>query len=116
MAIKQIKFNWPGSIPEHQFDHQFIQGMLDRVAVGFHNYGDNRRTTKRPDCIKSMKMRIKKYKQTKNTEYLMDAANFLMMEFMVPSVRNAFFESTTKQASPGAAMMDGRIVKGKEEM
>lgn len=103
----QLKLKWPDSVPSDQIDLPFIQGMLDRMAFGYHNYGHMRRKLDRPDNIKNIQIRLKEYKKTGNTEFLMDAANFAMMEFAVPSHPDAFFKPTGSDASPGA------IVAGK---
>jgi hypothetical protein len=108
----KIEFNWPDSVPQDQIDVLFIQGMLDRMAMGFHNYGHMRRQHNRPDNIKNIDIRVKKYQESKNTEYLMDAANYCMMEFCVP-IEGAFFKTTEKHESPGS-VVDGRLVQGKE--
>ena len=110
----KITFDWPDSVPQDQIDEPFIQGMLDRMAVGFHNYGHMRREHNRPDNIKNIDIRVKKYQETKNTEYLVDAANYCMMEFVFPSIPDAFFKTTDKTESPGS-VVDSRLVRGKEE-
>jgi hypothetical protein len=110
----KIEFDWPDTVPKDQINIEFIQGMLDRMAVGFYNYGHMRRQHNRPDNLRCKELRIDKYKETKNTEYLMDDANYSMMEFTVPSLEGAFFKTTEKHESPGA-VVDGRLVKGKED-
>ncbi len=80
----------------------FMQGMADRMAVSFHKYGPI--ADAYPDkvnAIDSLIARLAKYRATKNKEYLMDAANFAMIEFMRPSVRGAFFKATDHEGSPG---------------
>jgi hypothetical protein len=115
MAIKKITFNWPESVPLDQINHQFIQGMLDRMAQGFHVYGHALREDHKPDSIACLKLRIKKYRETHNTEFLIDAANYAMMEFMKPKDSKAFFLPTTKRESPGAILQNKKRVKGKED-
>jgi len=115
MGLKKITFTWPESVPENQIDKKFIQGMLDRMAFGLHNYGHARRKDHRPDNLACLDLRIKEYLKTHNTEFLMDGSNFLMMEFMVPQFKDAFFKKTSKEESPGAIYKDKQHVKGKEE-
>lgn len=128
----KIEFDWPDSVPQDQIDIPYIQGMLNRMAVGFHNYGHMRRYEKRSNSLKNILIRLIRYagwgniedslKEIKslelygtyNTEFLMDAANYCMMEFCVPSYQYAFFKATNKQESPGA-IVDGKHVKGKED-
>src|SRR5258708_14634697 len=110
----KIELNWPDSVPVDQINIEFLQGMLDRMAVGFHNYGHMRRQHNRTDNLKCKNLRIDKYKETKNTEYLIDDANYAMMEFTVPGIEGAFFKTTSKDESPGV-IVDNRLVKGKED-
>ena len=110
-----LKFKWVKTVPEDQIDRKFIQGMLDRMMVGFHNYGHMRRKHDRPDNLKNIQIRVNKYKESGNTEFLMDAANYCMMEFAVPSVEGAFFKPTESHESPGSAV-SGRIIKSKHEL
>ena len=49
----------------------------------------------------SAMLNIEKYKRTGNTEYLCDAANYLMFEFMHPQVEGAKFEATDSGGSAG---------------
>lgn len=43
------------------------------------------------DAIKNIELRLQKYKDTGNTEFLVDIANFAMLEFMHPSIPGAKF-------------------------
>jgi hypothetical protein len=114
--MRKISLNWPDSVPKDQISEQFLQGMLDRMAFGFHNYGHVKLNANRNyDVPKSLRLRMKKYRLTRNTEFLMDVANFAMMEFMQPKYRGATFTPTTKRESPGAVTMTGKIRKGKDE-
>lgn len=83
-------------------DETFIQGMKDRMVVSYYKYGPLREAY--PDKISalaSLQDRLRKYAETKNTEYLIDAANFAMIEFMAPSLEGAFFAGTDDDGSPG---------------
>lgn len=110
----KIEFNWPDNVPEDQIDKEFIQGMLDRMAVGFFNYGPMRRYDNIPNSLENIKIRLRKYEESKNTEFLMDAANYCMMEFVRPFFPNAYYRPTTKEESPGA-IVGGKLVHGKED-
>lgn len=112
--MQTIKLKLPDMVPLNQIDIPFIQGMLDRMAVGFFNYGHMRRYEVKSHSLKNVMIRLNHYKKTKNTEFLIDAANYCMMEFCVPSIKGAFFEPTTKKQSPGA-IVDGKHVRGKED-
>jgi hypothetical protein len=110
----KITFKFPDSVPRDQINEQFIQGMLDRMAVGYHNYGHMRRKYNRPDNGKNIRIRWKEYMRTGNTEFLMDLSNFSMMEFTVPAHHKAHFKSTKAEDSPGS-VVDGRLVKNKKD-
>lgn len=87
----------------------FIQGMADRMAMSFYKYGIASLAYPRlVDAMKSLELRLDKYKQTGNTEYLIDAANFAMIEFMYPRHPKAFFEPTDSKGSPGR-MWQGEV-------
>ena len=115
-----IKLKWPDSIKDGdggQFSSKFLQGMLDRMAFGFYNYGPVAKNFPDSyDAIKSLSLRLKKYKETKNTEFLMDAANFAMIEFLFPRVKGAHFRSTSRHESPGSVHRKHGIVKGKDDI
>jgi len=113
--IAKITLHWPDSIPRTQFSEQFLQGMLDRLAVAYYNYGPTiRNFPEHYDALKSMKARVKRYRATRNTEWLMDVGNFAMIEFMYPKLPKAHFRPTSKEESPGSVLNDGRVAKGKE--
>jgi hypothetical protein len=85
-----------------EFSEPFVQGMRDRMVVSFYKYGAV--ADAYPDkvnAISSLTDRLRKYAETKNTEFLIDAANFAMIEFMHPSVEGAFFAGTDDDQSPG---------------
>ncbi len=116
MPINKITLDWPGSIPETQFNREFLQGMLNRVAMSYHSYGDVRKNKGRVNWIASLRMRLTKYRETHNTEYLIDAANYAMLEFMLPNDSKAFFKATDRDGSPGSKLTSGGIAHNKEDI
>ncbi len=77
--------------------------MRNRVAVSFHKYGPVARAVANgADFVKALETRLAKYRETGNTEWLMDVANYAMFEFMYPSHRKAHFRATGDE-SPGKA-------------
>lgn len=50
------------------------------------------------DALKNIELRLHKYRETGNTEFLVDVANFAMIEFMHPSVEGAKFTPTSTDA------------------
>lgn len=76
--------------------------MLDRMGMSFFKYGRVAEAyPKRVDAMKSLRLRLMKYEVTGNTEALIDAANFLMIEFMHPKHPTAHYAPEDSQASPG---------------
>lgn len=85
-----------------EFAESFVQGMRDRMVVSFYKYGPVADAyPHKVNAITSLTDRLRKYAETRNTEFLIDAANFAMIEFMHPSVDGAFFAGTDDDQSPG---------------
>lgn len=90
----------PG-LDEKEFSEVFVQGMRNRMLTSRHKYGrvaDSRK--KGIDFLENIKARLAKYEETHNTEWLMDAANFCMMEFAYPEFDDAHFRSTSAAEAP----------------
>lgn len=85
-----------------EFSEDFIQKMKDRMIVSFHKYGPIALGyPSKVDAIGSLRDRLRMYASTGNTEYLVDAANFAMIEFMLPRHPKAHFVGTDDSGSPG---------------
>jgi len=106
----EITFQWPSSVPHTEYSKTFIQGMLDRVAMAYHNYGAMADAyPDKVDAVASSKKRLNDYASSplashggnENREWLMDAANFLMIEFKHPRHPQAYYRPTSKEESPG---------------
>lgn len=91
----------PDEILATEFSEKFALGMRDRMMVSFHKYGPVAKAAGKVNFIASLNERLRKYAETGNTEWLIDAANFAMIEFMYPSHPEAHFEGTDSDASPG---------------
>lgn len=95
---------------ESQFSAEFVQGMAARMAMSFEKYGDYRDAyPHKVDALKSLQLRIQKYHETHNTEHLMDAANFLLIEFMASRYADAQFTATDSDGSPGRVWQSGHV-------
>lgn len=105
----------PEEILASRFCPRLIEAMKARLLQGHHKYGpmtlEARMNT---DYLANVKLRIAKYEETGNTEWLVDAANYLMFEFRWPSHPDAHFRATPTEESPGVKMANGRTVKGGE--
>lgn len=94
-------------VPSSEYSFQFLQGMLDRMGLSYYKYGKIVDAyPHKINAIESMKVRVDKYLDTGNIEFLIDAANFAMIEFMLPSHPEAFYKATTSDESPGRAAYD----------
>lgn len=90
-----------------QFDREFLQGMVSRTAVSYHKYGAVKDSVEKGmDPMASARDRMRLYERDGNTEWLIDAANYLQFEFMFPSHDNAHFRPTDSDESPGRLMTD----------
>jgi hypothetical protein len=96
--------------PRSEFSFEFVQGMANRMAVSYFKYGKVADGyPSRVNALKSLNQRIKQYLDTGNTEFLIDAANFAMIEFMCPSMEDAEFVATDSDGSPGRTFTDGSV-------
>lgn len=87
-----------------EFSPEFIKHMQNSMEMGFHMKGPVRKTY--PELAQAWKCiedRLHKYLETHNTEWLVDIANFAMIEYMRPSFSNARFFPTPASESPGLA-------------
>jgi len=99
-----------GNCPSEQYSEQFLQGMIDRVAQAYHKYGLTKNNIE-ADWLGSVKLRIDKYLETGNKEWLIDASNFIMCEFMYPRKGGTHYRATEAGESPGFIDRDGRRKK-----
>ena len=85
-----------------EFSEDFVQKMKNRMVVSFCKYGSIAEGyPKNVNAIESLKVRLEKYEETGNTEFLCDVANFAMIEFMLPRHEKAHFKPTDSNESPG---------------
>lgn len=96
--------------PETEFSPEFVKGMANRMTVSYFKYGAVADAyPSKVDALSSLQQRLAMYAETGNTEYLMDVANFAMIEFMLPSHPDAFFTPTDSDGSPGRTRTDGTV-------
>lgn len=87
-------------LDEKQFNEDFVQKMRNRMMTSYHKYGDAKDTRLTTDFLKNALSRIELYKKDGNTEWLVDAGNFIMMEFAFPLHPMAHFRATTSAEAP----------------
>lgn len=100
--------------PASEFNESFVVGMRKRMAVSFHKYGKMADAArKRVDQVASLKIRLERYEETGNTEWLMDVANMAMIEFTHPLHPDAHYRATDSDESPGRVYESNGVVPGK---
>lgn len=66
---------------EQNWDTRFIQLMHNRMAMGSYRYG-NAMTQTGYDYITYAEILLQRYRKSRNTEFLVDACNLCLIEFM----------------------------------
>lgn len=97
-----MNLNLRAGCPETEYSIAFLQGMVDRMSVSYFKYGAVRDAY--PDKVNALacaRERLRLYARDGNTEHLIDAANFLMIEAMAPSHAEAHFAAQDSDTSPG---------------
>lgn len=106
--------------PSSEYSLKFLQGMVDRMGVSFHKYGYVKDAyPHKVNAIETMYLQLKMYMENGNQEHLVEAANYLMIEFMHPAHPEAFFKGTDSAESPGRAAYDTNFEptqKGNKEL
>lgn len=84
-----------------EYSDKFDELRKNRVKISFYKYGSvsDNFGMGLVDALGSHDLCIKKYMETGNTEYLCDAANYLMFEFMYPKHEKSHFKSTDSSES-----------------
>lgn len=82
----------------------FIEKMKNAIEMSHYKYGWPSQTyPELAQAYKCIKERLELYEKTHNTEYLVDVANFAMLEFKFPAFEDATYNSTDSDKSPGLA-------------
>ena len=84
-----------------EYSEKFDKLRKDRMIVSFYKYGPLQTNYSQEliDAIKSLEKRLQMYKDTGNTEFLCDIANFAMIEFMCPQHPSAHFKPLDDEKS-----------------
>jgi hypothetical protein len=95
---------------------QFLQGMINRMTVSHFKYGPlGSKFPHKTTGIDNARRGIDAYADDKNAEHLIDAANYLMIEFMYPSTEGTHFTATDSDGSLGYVLRDGTIVESSHD-
>lgn len=89
-------------ILQSEYSEKFDELRKNRVEVSFYKYGPAKKNfgEGRVDAIGSLEKCLEKFKRTRNTEYLLDVANYAMFRYMFP-LPGEFFEPTGSSESAG---------------
>lgn len=91
-------------ILKRDFSEAFINKMKNAIEMSFYKYGWSSRTyPELAQAHKCIRERLELYEETHNTEYLVDVANFAMLEFMYPAYKDAKYFPQDSDKSPGLA-------------
>ena len=83
-----------------EYSDRFDQIRKNMMVMSYYKYGpmkDNYDKFKCMDALGNIEKRIAKYKETGNTEFLADVANFAMIEFVHPSIPGAKYSPTDSE-------------------
>lgn len=93
-------------ILETEYCGRFDDIRKKMMIMSFYKYGllkENYERQETINAIGSLEKRLAKYKETGNTEFLADIANFAMIEFMFPQHKDAHYTPTDS----GSCKIDG---------
>jgi hypothetical protein len=85
------------------YSEEFDALRQNRIVQSWYKYGWTSETygNKLADAMACAEQRVALYRKTGNREHLVDAANFLMIEYMHPQHPNAHFRAESSEESPG---------------
>lgn len=97
-----------------EYSERFDQLRKNRVETSFYKYGPAKKNfqTGNVQALSTMERCIEKYNSTGNTEYLVDAANYIMFEFMYPQHPKAHFKATDSKDSAGIVGISVKEMEG----
>ena len=100
-------------VPETEFDPDFVVKMMAAMMVSYHKYGKVRLAYPlKFSATDDVRARMSKYRSTGNKHFLVDAANFAMIEAMHPARSDAQWGDNDAASSPGRTTASGhRLVQ-----
>lgn len=91
-------------ILKRDFSETFVNKMKNAIEMSYYKYGYTNKTyPELAQAYKCIKQRLELYEKTHNMEYLVDVANFAMLEFLYPAFSDAKYTPTDSDKSPGLA-------------
>lgn len=91
-------------ILKRDFSETFISKMKNAIEMSHYKYGWASKTyPELAQAYKCISERLEAYIKTHNKEYLVDVANFAMIEFLYPAFLDAHYSPADSDGSPGLA-------------
>ena len=91
-------------ILKRDFSEEFILKMKNAIEMSHYKYGWASKTyPELAQAIKCVQERLDMYEKTHNKDYLIDIANFAMLEYLYPSYEDSKYIPTDSADSPGLA-------------
>jgi hypothetical protein len=109
----QVRDKWTQLIATEKAElvRTFLQGMINRMTVSHFKYGPlDTKFPHKTTGIDNARRAMDAYLEDQNTEHLIDASNYLMIEWLYPSIDGIHFTPTDSDGSLGYVLRDGTIV------
>ena len=91
-------------ILKRDFSEAFVLKMKNAIETSHYKYGWASKTyPELAQAHKCIDQRLDMYRKTHNKEYLIDIANFAMLEFLYPTFSDARYIPADSDMSPGLA-------------
>ena len=92
------------TILQRDFSAEFVAKMKNAILTSHYKYGWMSKTyPELAQAYKCIRERLDLYEKTHNTEYLVDIANFAMIEYKHPAFPDSCYTPTDSDKSPGLA-------------
>lgn len=92
------------SILKRDFSEEFIIKMKNAIELSHYKYGWMSETyPELAQAVKCIQERLDLYNKTHNLDYLVDVANFAMIEYKYPAYSDAAYTPQDSDKSPGLA-------------
>lgn len=88
-------------IIKEEYSEEFDKKRKNAICTSFYKYGPSKVNFQKGmvDAIGSLKKNLKKFEETKNTEYLVDVANYAMFRFMYPMEGESYRPTDSDQSA-----------------
>ncbi len=101
-----------------EYSEDFDTLRKNRMVTSYYKYGPIKINYGEHlvSALENLEIRLNKYKETGNKEFLVDIANFAMIEFMYSSKSNAYFDSESHGTNlKGITVKDLEAYNGERE-